>query len=390
MFIMLASLNFFEISAFPEAMRKALHMGGAAAIWLLLGFRLIYAPSIMYRHRFKTEVVIILLSVFISMFSAWVFHDQSLKTTLIAQRFMYFFGFYFLLHAFKPDRLFLFRMIFILGSFHALLYIVQYFIFPVRIFDGRAEVDRGTVRIFMEGYDYLLLAYLLALEEFYKQRRLIYVAFLIPFLMVFLLSGTRQTMAIIFLLTIMSVLFSRTLTSKSAVFALMGIAAIPIAYIFKDMFMELILLSKEQKSSAADNVRVRAALFFLAEFFPNRLTYLIGNGVDSMNSIYGKTVQFYKTFLGFYQSDVGIIGDYTKFGVLFIVAEIMAIVKAFASKTGNHLQFINYYFLSVVLTAFISTGTFGSGSSIVVLGILFYLIDQYHHDMYVQDVLTEI
>jgi len=88
---------------------------------------------------------------------------------------------------------------------------------------------------------------------------------------------------------------------------------IPIFFIFLDIFMQLFAVTQQQGNQSEDDIRISSATFFLTTFNPNKYAYIVGNGVSSLNSNYGVLVQSYKDYRGFYQSDIGLIGEYSRF-----------------------------------------------------------------------------
>ncbi len=194
-------------------------------------------------------------------------------------------------------------------------------------------------------------------------------------IIILILQGTRQSMAAIGLLTVISILISKQAKSKFAYFFLIMFGATAVFFLFQDIIMNLIEVSVKQKENSSENIRILSATFFLTNFMPNKLAYLLGNGVDSQNAEYGLLVQYYKNKLGFYQSDIGIIGTYSKFGVLFIIAELSVYLKIFKKKLPEDITFIKYVFIFSFLTIVTGSDSFIDMDGIVGTSVLFYLVD---------------
>ena len=64
------------------------------------------------------------------MIGAFIFHFQKFQITLMAQRVIYLFLFYFLLHQLKPEPGFVIRLFMSIGLLWAVLYIIQWICFP--------------------------------------------------------------------------------------------------------------------------------------------------------------------------------------------------------------------------------------------------------------------
>ena len=183
-----------------------------------------------------------------------------------------------------------------------------------------------------------------------------------------------------FLLTIINVLLSKRVKSKFLILMLVVLATIPIIVMFQDIFLNLLSVSKEQSEDVGDDTRVRAATFFLTELFPNDVAYFTGNGVSSANSGYGVMIQMYMDLYGFYQSDIGLIGDYCNFGVLFVLAVFILIIRVLLMKLDQSHMFIKYFYITVLLTLFTGGGPFARGDSIVTICMTLYLIDVFLHN----------
>ncbi len=374
-FVILSSVQFYNIQFLSDKTTEILEMAGIGIGALFLVIHIVYDRHRWIKLNFNYEIIAILTAVFLSMFMAYSAHGQGFRATFIVQRFMYFYLFYYMLHTLRLDKLEIMRIIFYFGIVFFAIYFIQYLVYPVKFLHTKMEIDRGTLRIWLIGNDYMTFAYFLCLAQFYYTQKLKYVFFCFLFIIVFILSGTRQNLAVIMLLTTLSILFSRQIKSKLLIFFLIFIGMIPALYVFRNIFVEMFIISQQQTSQAGDDVRLRAAIFFLTDFMPNNLAYIFGNGIGSTNTLYGQEIQMYKEIFGFYQSDVGIVGDYSNFGVLFILAELVIIIKVLAMKIDENLWFIKFVFISIILTFLTSSGIFAGGTGIVSVSLLLYLID---------------
>jgi hypothetical protein len=189
------------------------------------------------------------------------------------------------------------------------------------------------------------------------------------------LLGTRQVIAPAALVLLLNILYIKRIRSKFLTLMLIGIMAVPVYYLFKDIFIALFEVTQKQTANVSGDVRVRAAIFYLTDFFPNRLAYIIGNGVPSERSSYGILVSSLNKALGYYQSDIGIIGDFTYFGIFLVIAQITLYVHVMRIRLPHVMDFVKYYFFVLIITIFISGGVFGYAESVVIICILLYLID---------------
>ena len=132
-----------------------------------------------------------------------------------------------------------------------------------------------------------------------------------------------------------------------------------------------------QSQNAGSNVRVKAASFFLSDFNKSNWAYLIGNGAPG-SSGYGLRMSGIAERYGYFRSDLGLIGEYTQFGVLFVIGVIIILYRALSSRLPEDLMFIKYNFLGIIITLVTGGGAFGSNSiNILINCMLLYMIDMY-------------
>jgi hypothetical protein len=398
--IIISSLSFFTLTVVPEGIIKQFEFISPMIMAILLFIYSIYDTSLKFKKNFQYEIILLFVAVFLSMFGAKYFHMQGFKITLISQRYMYFLLFYYFLHSIKINPKELIQLVIIFSLLYSFLYLLQTALYPTPITSSDMFLSRGTIRIFIPGSAYLILAYLFSYVQFLNTLKIKYILFCLLGILIFILLGTRQVIAVMALLTIIATFKSKYAETKAMGIALIVISIIPAYFLFKDIFIAMLEVSQKQAGNLEQNIRVKAAIFFLFEFFPNRMSYIIGNGVPSAHSIYGIRINEYKDIFGFFQSDIGLIGEFSKFGLLFAIAELIILFKILFMKLHRDLFFIKLFIIGVMLTLFTGKGIFGGADNIVIVCLMLYLIDVYKDPQYQalyiteestekQDVLTE-
>jgi hypothetical protein len=382
-------VSFFRLIFIPEIVIKALEFVVPAIILFFVILIKVYDKTPRFNKNFNTEIVLVLVAVFISMFGAYYFHKQNFGITFMAQRFIYFFIFYYLLHALKPHPDELIRMMIYTGIIYAVFYLIQTVVFPLVLTTGEVFMDRGTLRIFVPGTGFLVIAYFWSLSKFLQTYHMRYFAIIALAILIFILLGTRVVLASIALATLLNILLSKRITSKVMAGFLILLCIIPAYFLFVDIFNAMFSVSENQLSNMDQNIRVKAAVFFLFEFFPNKLSYIIGNGVPSSHSLYGIKINQYKEAFGFFQSDIGIIGDYTKFGILFVAVEIVVLIRLIFIRLPEKILFLRYNFIATFLTMFTGLGIFCIQDAIVLVCLTFYIIDVYKDEKFIAYKQTE-
>jgi hypothetical protein len=358
--ISLIKLEFFKPIFIPEDLR---HLLITFSLFLIIGLiiiDLVFVRSVVnVRLNFGIPIVLIFISVFLSFIIAAAFHNQALHISFWANRNIYFFLTYYLLHLLKPDRSMLERLLISFGVINAIFYLAQFFLYPRMLFDVRIGIERNTIRIFLPGMLFMIMAYFLLLHRLFSKLTMKSLLALLLFASVFILTGTRQIIFSILFITFLSILFSKQVKSKFLVFLIAALGMFSLFIAFNDTFMALISATQDQTSNLQEDVRVRSARFFLKEFSPNIYARILGNSESHMANAFGREVQFYKLRYGYYQSDIGLIGDYSKYGILFIIAVFIVFAKFFFIKITQEAVYIKYFVLFIFITSFSGSSIFG-------------------------------
>ena len=372
--ILFGSAYFFNLIFLPTNLIFLAQFVITAMMLAIIVVKEVYGGIVTIEHNFKHPIFLILTGVFLSMIIAQAYHYQGYLLTLWAQRYMYFYFFYFFLHILRPEIKDLEKIILTLGTVYALSILVQFAFYPTIIFDVRQDVDRGTIRIFIPGSSFMRLALFYFLHRFYQKNQIRDIFPVILFLSILILQATRYGLSATVLVILFSLVFSKTIRSRYLIFFIVLLSVIPLYFIFQDIFTGLIELSERQSQNFENDIRIRAATFFLTDFFPNKLSYVFGNGQDHMRSIYGLRVYAYKVYRGFHQADIGLIGDFSKFGLFFVIGVVWLMLKALKAPLKSEFTYIKYYILNAALVMPVAT-VFANPFSIALWCVMLYMID---------------
>jgi len=373
----LCSLELYTLVFIPDMLIKVFEMAGVGIILFFMLVYFVYGEEQSEKKRFALPISMILIAVLFSMLGAYVFQDQAFSATAIGQRVLYYYLIYFLLHYMKIPIEYIKRIIVVFALVYMALYVGQYFLYPTALIKSKMFIDRGTLRIFMPGAGFLVIAYFIWLHSFFKTYKFKYILFLIGAMMVFVLLGTRQVLASMLLLSIIFMLQSKVIKSRFLFFLMIGIALVPVYFLFQDIINSMLDITVSQSQNAGSNVRVKAASYFLDDFNKNNWAYFIGNGAPG-SSGYGLRMAGIAERYGYYRSDLGLIGEYTQFGILFVIGVIIILYRALSSRLPDDLMFIKYNFLGIIITLVTGGGAFGSTSiNILINCMLLYMIDMY-------------
>jgi hypothetical protein len=371
--IILCALQFYEWILLANLTRIT-HLMGIGIIILLIIIYGVYDSSSKFKPNFSIYIIIILLSLPASMYIAKIQHNQSIPLSLIGQRHMYYYLMYFAAHAIKTRPKDIERVFLYFGILFIVFYFMQMIAFPTKIFNVTIFQDRGTIRIFLPGLTFMVFGYFYTLQNFLEKNNVRYLIFNFLALIIVILLGSRSLLIVVLLVTIINLLISKRIKSRPLIYMLSFFGAFLIVIVFKNIFVSLIEATEETRRTGMENIRIRAAIFYLTHMFPNGLSYIFGNGVASGQSEYAGRIFMYSSKFGFYLSDIGIIGNYITYGVLFVIGVIGLLWKVYKIKVESSLNHIKYFFLFVFL-ALPTGGGFAESELIVVVCLSLYVLD---------------
>ena len=122
--------------------------------------------------------------------------------------------FYFTLHNFNIKTETLEKIIFSLGIVIALAYIIQYLVYPVKIFDVGIKLDRGTIRIYMPGMIFHYIAFLYSFGKILNRFNIKYLVIFVCLFAIFILYGSRSIIINRVVSIIIMIILSKNVKSK--------------------------------------------------------------------------------------------------------------------------------------------------------------------------------
>lgn len=381
LFIFLASALFFKLAFLPSQLMLLVSFASTFLIVLVVIIRTIYDNKPGFKQNFSFEVFLFLISVVFAMLGAKWGHGQGLLLSAWVESSMYFYFFYFFLHALRIRPKELERLIIIVAVIYLTLFFAQYVLYPRQLFNSRVQEARGTVRIFVPGGIFANLMFFYFLLLLFKKPKILYAVFCFLYVIIPVLQGTRSSILVTVFAILVVIVISKQVKSKLLVLFLMSSGAVLLFFIFQDIFMNLIEVSQDQSEQEGDDIRVKAIKFFLTEFYPNKINYFLGNGMGHMASPYGLKIMYYKAAYGFYQSDIGILGNYTIWGVTSILGIFLTLRKMFLIKIQQNYKYIKFWAVPLVIASILGSPFFG-GSNIVVIVSALYLLDVSNYELY--------
>ncbi|MEN2400557.1 hypothetical protein GKZ90_0012265 [Flavobacterium sp. MC2016-06] len=335
---------------------------------------------------FRKNVKYFILIPLISSFGAYFYHKQEFYWSLIELRIIFFWLFYFLLHAYDISESKIIKLTVKIGVIWALINIIQQFTFPFYLFridagaGGEDSIDafirEGLLRFRISGQQYGMFLVFFSFYHFLKTRKKILILYVIIGLLGFYYYGTRQFLfGILIGLVICAFLVRGSSFHFSLLFLLIGGGLL--IYNMDLLFGSLIKKSNEQLSSE-DYIRFLSADFYLNQFWPKDdwFSRFIGNGQSQNLSLYGKEMNSINSDLKFFSSDVGIIGGYSKFGVFYVANVLWSNLKGiFYTYKLQSRRYLILFFVYALMLLLLSE-YYANAAVIPFYCIIFYLVDK--------------
>jgi hypothetical protein len=319
---------------------------------------------------------------FMSIIPCYFEHEQSIYTSLrLLLDMQLCWLLYFVLHRFQISEKDLFKMLIFIGSAWVALEMIQQVTYPNYYFYTRGDTDlksieirAGIYRYMITGISFALLALFYYLQKIFDsdKQRVKNFSWVIFFLLGVYLYMTRQILVSVLATVFIAPLLTEKINIKKKIlFFLGGIFLLGSIYLFKDvLFGELIEDTGSEVND--DNIRVSSYLFYL-NYWDDWTCFIFGNGLYDEASSYGKYLSYVENDLGLWRSDVGIIGELSKYGIIYMMAYILFCFYFFRISRGIEL-YLKLYFIGtlfIVLMIF----PFRDGSEYQLFAIFLYLCD---------------
>ena len=377
----LISINLWSFQGIDGGMYRIME----AAVLLGMVIVVLFKSSILIKKNlnFKANVHLFIWLPFLSAFGAYLYHEQSFQLSFILLRANFFWLFYFVLHIFEVPKKKLIQLMIFIGCVWALITILQQFTYPTAYFftrDGESKsiLRAGVYRFMITGHQYGLFVLIYFFYQYLisTSRTKIYKLFFVGLgLLGFYYFGTRQFAAAAVLTMGVAILYLRP-ALRAKYIALM-IPVVLVMLLFKDaLFGDYIEMTNQQMEFGDEDIRALSASFWLNDYWPHWVTKIIGNGPPHMLSNYGRENEFIISYLHFYRSDVGIIGTYNKYGILYALNIIWVSLRAITIKIPDvkdrylKILFFNVIFLIVTNESYSNDGVMPYYSFVM------YLIDK--------------
>lgn len=353
-FLALFSFRFYEAHFIDKSILNTSHF-----VVTLIAILISLPYFISKRKVFVLPVQLIVVSVILSIFMAYISWEQSFLDSLIETApYMIWIFFFYLLHlniSVKTVE----KIILFYGVVYTLLYFFQLansstIFFGTSLSAGNEySVDRGISRIIFPGGGMFVLTAFMALNKFTTKEKGKWLWFLFAILGIVIpvLQVTRMFIAGMLLIYLYHFIQKESFYKKALIMAGFVGVTLFVANYNNQLIKGMKQASVNDAKRGQDYVRVLSSTYFLTDFSPNIISRVFGNGAPRLaTSEYGHTVQNLNERKTFYLEDDGIVGMYAMFGVLPVIAYIMIWYKSFTLKLPKEYYFVKYYLWFLLIT----------------------------------------
>ena len=321
---------------------------------VLYGYSKIQSKQLLFKYNVHFFIWI----PFLSAYGALLYHHQSFSLSIIVLRTNFYWLLYFVLHIFNLPKQKIINLMIFIGSVWVFLTIIQQFTYPHYYFYSRDDNDQsiyraGVYRFMVVGHQYGDFVLFYFFYNFLITRKIIPILFVFVGLVGFYFYGTRQFALSAVGCMIISAFFVKGM-HRIYILAFLGIVTLLVLNFKDQLFGQYVEMTTDQLKYG-DDIRLISANFFLTEYWPSKLARLIGNGAAYATSRYGKEITNINLYLHFYRSDVGIIGAFNQFGILYVLNILWVNIKGL---TGNYFfyesKYMRLFFLNALILIFLS------------------------------------
>lgn len=311
------------------------------------------------RKPLDSFVSFFIFSMIISSFMALVYWDQSLMTSFTGYKFFYIYFLYFIFVIFEVSPARVERIIMLFFFTTLVIFFIGYVTFPDPLFSYRSEERRNGITIFFYGHGFTFLGAFYFLGKFFEGKKIIhFVFFVLAAYCLFLLTQSRMNLLALAGGFFLMLLFSDL--KKKYLFAVLIIIAGAIFYTTAGVFDGIKEASRDQTQFYKEDIRVLAYNYFLTDFQGGVPTMIFGNGFP----VAGSKLEFESirgNLMGFWTADVGLLGIYSYFGLLGVIAWLLFFYAAFKVKNTPNTIYLKAYFFALLTSAFFGYSIFDPG-----------------------------
>lgn len=372
-FIILFGINFYQFHDFADFSNTNKVLGLLIILLIFIFNRQskIYMPSKKYLNLY-------ILGLVGSVFMSYFFWKQPIELSIFSLKSFMFIFFYYALHRLRPTLKEINYVIYVIGLGYVLIYILNYFLYPDHLFGAQASERRGTLTFNILGVIFMILTMFKSYQNILKKKALLtnFIIVFLCLLSVILRASRNSIFSVIVTLLIYQFFIGRSISKKVITLILSTFILFILWTNFNNIFINIFEKTQTDLSEGLEYVRFLSGYYYLFEHSPSVWNFIFGNGIFNGSSSYGK--YFMETLWverGFYAEDVGIIGFWSYFGFVTLIAYFGIISIFFKKYNPLFIRMFAFYLFLMSLATYDSY----QPDSLILQSILLYVSDLNHN-----------
>lgn len=309
--------------------------------------------------KYSTNVLLLIFLPFLSIYSCYVLHGQSMEATLIVSRMHLGWLIFFFLYYYKVSETEMLKIIKKFAIVYVAISVLQqltYTGFGYAPFGSRTagstyaeellggvEKRFGLWRFGISGGAIVTVLLFTLLSE--KHKGLNKNIFIVLILISLISQGSRVLIFAIFAAICYNYLFNKRIRYRGLYISLIVIS-MAILYTYKDAIFGNLLDVQDDYEEG----RSFSYAYYSHEYLSNWMSILFGNGLGHKSSIYGNTIEYFegkRVIL----ADIGILGTLYYWGAIYVFTYIVLLLRLFFSKwlATSYKSYIVYIFLRLLV-----------------------------------------
>lgn len=373
------STNFFCFIGYSDATSKIVSLILICYLCLESVF-FIFNNNIGSLAIFRNDIRLLTFIPFVSCLSCYIYHGQDILTTAIATRMNLFWLFYFVLHKYRIQPNIVIKNLIIFAFIAVSIYIIQQLFYPsFYLFDEKSDRDEVEIRnglyrfrLFINTY-FIFWALYFFTEQYFSYRKVKYFCFAFLMLVGVYLTLTRQIWFSIAIPLLFIPLLKENKLQIKMLFPLL--ICLIIAFVFfsnLNLFFDsdLIDMTSSQLEDE-DDIRMVAMIYFGLENWADFINVLLGNGIPAIGkSAYGNQMEILRDDYGLFASDVGIVGVFSNYGLIYILVFAHLYIKIF-----RNFKYLSLKYRLLIIASVINL-PLASWNIPIFMSMVLYLIDE--------------
>lgn len=237
------------------------------------------------------------------------------------------------------------------------------------------DFSRGIIRVEIVLFEIFPLLVFYGINKYLESRGKKWLLLIAWLAVMIFLSVVRQFIAATAILGLWFY-FRKISFAKKLIAIVMVVIVVGVVLPQIPIYKTLIEISEDQRDDKEEdeNIRIKAWRYYTYENQPNALTVIFGNGMPSLgNSTWGVQFDSDTDVTGCFAADVGWAGFFYYFGLFATLCLLALLLAALFKKKPFEYQYLNYWIVFVLLTAFTS-GIIIYSFRIVTICVVLYLV----------------